>query len=447
MHSKGVCHRDIKPDNILVNEKDYSDIKLIDFNTCTQFLKRTKKKLFKIDMTTVTGTLLYKAPELFQGGSYDQSIDMWAVGVITYELLSGQLPFFSEYYTDTIDIIIKCNTKLIFEKKLAQAKKKQPGSAVSLNPQAPEADDGSTGYWDLPEQQRAKDFVSRLLKQANRLTPTAAKIHPWLAQVNKITTPQDDLLNEMDPDKNLTNSSYVQGNFINKQYSLFVDRSSMVTTVQRSDQNSVSSEEYMQQLESLKNIQNTEIYDIQNNIQFNNFARLYAYRQNLAQQQQQAQDQQQQQGSPNSSGEINLGKSRLKTSNSSLKQAQDTILESNDEEIESAFKIPIQILSPKKQDEEDAVNQVMKDAIKNFNDKLKVSDKKKQSVSYVTDKEGKSQWILQEMNNSQDQFLTEQYNAYKNTTTDKLIDDISRNFANMFTYSQDLEKIICEKLV
>lgn len=116
MNQKGVCHRDIKPDNILINPNDFSDLKLIDFNTATKFQTRVKKQAYpyKIDMTTVTGTLQYKAPELFQGGSYDESIDMWAIGIITYELLCGYLPFFSEYQSDTIDLITECDTTKIF---------------------------------------------------------------------------------------------------------------------------------------------------------------------------------------------------------------------------------------------------------------------------------------------------------------------------------------------
>ena len=48
-------------------------------------------------MWTKTGTLHYKAPELFEGGGYDESVDMWAIGIIAYELLSGSVPFSSEF--------------------------------------------------------------------------------------------------------------------------------------------------------------------------------------------------------------------------------------------------------------------------------------------------------------------------------------------------------------
>lgn len=53
-------------------------------------------------MLTPTGTLIYKAPEMFEGGGYDEKIDLWALGVIMYELVTGRNPFLSEYMADTI---------------------------------------------------------------------------------------------------------------------------------------------------------------------------------------------------------------------------------------------------------------------------------------------------------------------------------------------------------
>ena len=57
MHSKGVCHRDIKPDNIMINEET-KKIKLIDFGIAKKMIVRKQK----IDMLTITGTLFYRAP-------------------------------------------------------------------------------------------------------------------------------------------------------------------------------------------------------------------------------------------------------------------------------------------------------------------------------------------------------------------------------------------------
>ena len=52
-------------------------------------------------MWTTTGTLFYKAPEMFLG-SYTNKVDVWAVGIVGYELLHGHTPFVREYVDDTI---------------------------------------------------------------------------------------------------------------------------------------------------------------------------------------------------------------------------------------------------------------------------------------------------------------------------------------------------------
>lgn len=57
MHSKGVSHRDIKPDNIMVDPLN-KKIKIIDFGIARKFINRKQKS----DMLTITGTLFYRAP-------------------------------------------------------------------------------------------------------------------------------------------------------------------------------------------------------------------------------------------------------------------------------------------------------------------------------------------------------------------------------------------------
>lgn len=57
MHKKGVSHRDIKPDNIMVNPKT-KKIKIIDFGIAKKYISRKQKT----DMLTITGTLFYRAP-------------------------------------------------------------------------------------------------------------------------------------------------------------------------------------------------------------------------------------------------------------------------------------------------------------------------------------------------------------------------------------------------
>lgn len=102
LHSEGICHRDIKLDNILYNE-DQEKIKLIDFGISKKIYDRNHKIS---EMWTSTGTLHYMAPEMISGGSYGFEVDMWALGVLIYKLFYGSLPFDSEYKSEMIDQII-----------------------------------------------------------------------------------------------------------------------------------------------------------------------------------------------------------------------------------------------------------------------------------------------------------------------------------------------------
>ena len=101
MHSKGIVHRDLKPENILV-DFTHRRIKLIDFGSSRCLYRRKQKS----DILTITGTLVYRAPEMFLGGGYSEKVDMWAVGVTLYELVVGKIPFDSEYHSETIHSII-----------------------------------------------------------------------------------------------------------------------------------------------------------------------------------------------------------------------------------------------------------------------------------------------------------------------------------------------------
>jgi len=83
IHSKNIIHRDIKPENILFSYKrNYTTLKLIDFGLAT-FSKQDNKSV---------GTPFYMSPEMIDGQAYPAS-DMWSVGVIVYQMITGKLPF------------------------------------------------------------------------------------------------------------------------------------------------------------------------------------------------------------------------------------------------------------------------------------------------------------------------------------------------------------------
>lgn len=73
-------------------------MKIIDFGICKKNRRRSKK----LDMMTITGTLFYRAPEMFSGGSYTEKVDVWALAILIYKRVTARTPFESEYLSDTI---------------------------------------------------------------------------------------------------------------------------------------------------------------------------------------------------------------------------------------------------------------------------------------------------------------------------------------------------------
>ena len=86
LHLHSIIHRDLKPENLLINEKNI--IKLCDFGWSVK-LKDNKR-------TTFCGTVEYMAPEIIKKQEYDETIDIWSLGVLLYELVHSYSPFFSE---------------------------------------------------------------------------------------------------------------------------------------------------------------------------------------------------------------------------------------------------------------------------------------------------------------------------------------------------------------
>lgn len=84
MHSKNICHRDLKAENVMLDKDGYCVI--IDFG----FAKKVDHKTF-----TLCGTPFYLAPEALLSKGYDKGVDYWAMGVILYEMLIGCEPFYA----------------------------------------------------------------------------------------------------------------------------------------------------------------------------------------------------------------------------------------------------------------------------------------------------------------------------------------------------------------
>ena len=87
IHANGVVHRDLKPENIMVDDNDH--IKLIDFGIAGDTAAR---RLTYANFTTTLGTPDYISPEQVKGKRGDGRTDIYSMGVILYEMLTGKLP-------------------------------------------------------------------------------------------------------------------------------------------------------------------------------------------------------------------------------------------------------------------------------------------------------------------------------------------------------------------
>jgi serine/threonine protein kinase len=139
VHNLGICHRDIKPENILIDENRHA--KISDFGL-SRFV--SSNGLAK----TPCGSPCYASPECIRGGAYDgRKSDMWSCGVLTYAMLTGQLPW------------TKRNQKQLFE-------------------QISRADFNIPSYLSKP----AKDFIRALIypNPELRLDVNQALKHEWI---------------------------------------------------------------------------------------------------------------------------------------------------------------------------------------------------------------------------------------------------------------------------
>ena len=98
-HARNITHRDIKPSNVLIT--DDGTAKILDFG-----LARVHGPSESTETATLSGTLLYMPPEQAQGRPLDLRSDIWSLGVVLFQMLTGRLPFYSDSAASTIIAIL-----------------------------------------------------------------------------------------------------------------------------------------------------------------------------------------------------------------------------------------------------------------------------------------------------------------------------------------------------
>ena len=162
IHSRGVAHRDLKPENVMVDEND--NIKLIDFGIAAHAKSR---RLTFAKLSQTMGTPDYISPEQVKGKRGDARSDLYALGVMLYEMVTGRVPFTGE------------NAFLIMNDRLLNNPLPPREIDPSITPQLQEIIYRALERNPKNRYASARDFASDLQQQEKVGVAERAELHNW----------------------------------------------------------------------------------------------------------------------------------------------------------------------------------------------------------------------------------------------------------------------------
>ncbi|KAH8260363.1 hypothetical protein KR026_010106 [Drosophila bipectinata] len=111
LHARGIIYRDLKPENLMLDERGY--VKIVDFGFAKQIGASAKTWTF-------CGTPEYVAPEIILNKGHDRAVDYWALGILIHELLNGAPPFSAPDPMQTYNLILKGIDMIAFPKNISR---------------------------------------------------------------------------------------------------------------------------------------------------------------------------------------------------------------------------------------------------------------------------------------------------------------------------------------
>jgi eukaryotic-like serine/threonine-protein kinase len=177
-HEAGIVHRDIKPENIMLRPDGY--VKVLDFGIAKLAQQEVSEmmapdealKLVETNASSILGTVSYMSPEQARGAYVDKRTDIWSLGVVLYEMVTGYVPFAGHTPQEKIAAILENEPLPPSHYRIKAPDELQQVVAKALQKNPPERYQGASEMLD------ALKGVRHKLKFAELERPSAT--HPWL---------------------------------------------------------------------------------------------------------------------------------------------------------------------------------------------------------------------------------------------------------------------------